>query len=446
MEIGNNGIARWNGLGTEQEQTETEVRTLERVIFHIDVNSAFLSWEAVYRLHVLGDTHDLREIPSAVAGDVKKRHGIILARSIPAKRFGVRTGDMISDATKLCPNLKLVPPHYDLYAASSKAFMKILRDFSPCVEQYSIDEAFCDMSETIALYGTPVVAANLIRQRIKDELGFTVNIGVSCNKLLAKMASDFTKPDRVHTLFPDEVPTKMWPLPVGDLFFVGRATKKKLKNLGINTIGDLAKTDVSILKAHLKKHGELIHDFANGTDVSLVSSQTVANKGYGNSTTIAFDVEDAVTAKLVLLGLSETVATRLREDNMLARVIAVDIVDSEFNRSSHQMTLYEPTNGTSEIYQAACKLFDNLWNQAPIRHLGVHTSKVEEDSGMRQLNLFDMEKNEKLAALDKAIDSIRDRYGADSVMRASFVGSKIYHMSGGIPPEKRKVNYKDVKF
>lgn len=419
---------------------------MERVIFHIDVNSAFLSWEAVYRLHVLGDDQDLRTIPSAVAGDVKKRHGIILARSIPAKVYGVRTGDMISDATKLCPNLKLVPPHYDLYEKSSKAFMKILREFSPCVEQYSIDEAFCDMSETVALYGTPVVAANLIRERIKNELGFTVNIGVSNNKLLAKMASDFTKPDRVHTLFPEEVEKKMWPLPVGDLFFVGRATKKRLKYLGITTIGELAKTDVSILKAHFKKHGELIHEFANGIDVSLVSNKSVANKGYGNSTTIAFDVEDALTAKLVLLGLAETVTTRLRDDNMVARVVAVEIVDNEFRRCSHQMTLYSATNGTSEIYQAACKLFDNLWDQSPIRHLGIHTSKVEEDSGMRQLNLFDMEKNEKLAKLDKAIDSIRGRYGADAVMRASFVGSDIYHMTGGISPEKRKVDYKDVKF
>lgn len=419
---------------------------MERVIFHIDVNSAFLSWEAVYRIHVLGATTDLRTIPSAVAGDVKKRHGIILARSIPAKQYGVRTGDMISDATKLCPKLTLVPPHYDLYEKSSKAFMKILREFSPCVEQYSIDEAFCDMTETVALYGTPVVAANLIKDRIKEELGFTVNIGVSNNKLLAKMASDFTKPDRVHTLFPEEVPKKMWPLPVGDLFFVGRATKKRLKYLGIRTIGELANTDVSILKAHFKKHGELIYEFANGIDVSLVSSETVANKGYGNSTTIAFDVEDALTAKLVLLGLAEKVATRLRNDGMVARVVAVEIVDSEFNRTSHQMTLFSSTNGTSEIYHAACKLFDALWDQSPIRHLGIHTSKVTEDDGMRQMNLFDMEKNEKLAKLDRAIDSIRDRYGEDAVMRASFVGSKIYHMTGGISPEKRKVNYKDVKF
>ena len=418
---------------------------MEKIIFHIDVNSAFLSWEAVYRLHVLGHNRDLRTIPSAVAGDVKKRHGIILARSTPAKSYGVRTGDMISDALKLCPELMLVPPHYDLYQTCSAAFMQVLCDFSPCVEPYSIDEAFCDMSQTASLYGTPVVAANLIKDRIKNELGFTVNIGISNNKLLAKMASDFTKPDRVHTLFPKEVPAKMWPLPVGDLFFVGRATEKRLKTLGITTIGELARADVSILRSHLKKHGELIHDFANGVDVSLVSNVTPANKGYGNSTTIAFDVDDADTAKLVLLALSETVAARLREDNVLATVIAVGIVDNEFKHASHQTTLYAGTNQTECIYKSACKLFEELWDGAPIRQLGVHTSKVVEDIGIRQLDLFQMNRYEKLEKLDKAIDNIRGRYGADSVMRASFVNSKIYHMSGGISPEKRKVDYKDVK-
>ena len=419
---------------------------MEKIIFHIDVNSAFLSWEAVYRMHVLGHKRDLRTIPSAVAGDVKKRHGIILARSTPAKNYGVRTGDMISDALKQCPELMLVPPHYDLYQTSSIAFMEILCEFSPCVEPYSIDEAFCDMTQTASLYGTPVVAAELIKERIKTELGFTVNIGISSNKLLAKMASDFTKPDRVHTLFPREVPHKMWPLPVGDLFFVGRATEKRLKTLGITTIGELAKADIAVIRSHLKKHGELIHDFANGIDVSLVSNATPANKGYGNSTTIAFDVDDADTAKLVLLSLSETVAARLREDQVLATVIAVDIVDYEFKHASHQTTLYTGTNQTEFIYQTACQLFEELWDGTPIRHLGIHTSKIVEDNGIRQLDLFQMNRYEKLEKLDKAIDDIRGRYGADSIMRASFVNSRIYHMSGGISPEKRKVDYKDVKF
>lgn len=412
-----------------------------KVVFHVDVNSAFLSWEAVYRVKVRGEKVDLRDIPSAVGGDVKKRHGIILARSTGAKKYGVRTGDSISDAMRLCPNLTVVAPHYELYEASSRAFIRILKEFAPCVEQYSIDEAFCDMSDTEVLYGEPVEAANRIRERIKEELGFTVNIGISSNKLLAKMASDFQKPDRVHTLFPEQIERKMWPLPVGDLFFVGRATEKKLKALGITSIGELARTDVSILKAHLKKHGEVIHEFANGRDVSIVSHEAVQNKGYGNSTTIAFDVEDETTAKLFLLSLAEKVATRLREDHMIATVVSVSIVDSEFHHASHQKTLYSATNVTSELHEVACALFDELWDGHPIRQLGVHTSRVIEDQGMRQMDLFSMGKYEKLNKLDQAIDSIRERFGDDSIKRASFVNSNVYHMTGGISPEKKKPDY-----
>lgn len=415
---------------------------MEKLIFHIDVNSAFLSWEAVYRLHILGETTDLREIPSAVGGDIKKRHGIILAKSGPAKKYGVRTGDSISDALKLCPNLTLVPPHYDLYETSSRAFMEILKEFSPCVEQYSVDEAYCDMTGTIGLYGSAVVAANLIKDRIYSELGFTVNVGISSNKILAKMASDFKKPNMVHTLFPNEIEKKLWKLPVEDLFYVGSATKRKLHALGIHTIGELAKTDLNILRAHLKSHGEVIYAFANGIDISVVSSEVPANKGYGNSTTIAFDVESAGVAKLVLLSLAETVCTRLRADSAMATVVAVSIVDFKFHHASHQMTLLTATNTTNEIHRAACRLFDELWDGTPIRKLGVHTSKVvSSDSSLRQMNLFDMNRYERLSKLDEAIDTVRERYGHDSVMRAIFLNNRVYHMSGGIPPEKRKPNY-----
>lgn len=411
------------------------------MIFHVDVNSAFLSWEAVYRLKVLGWKEDIREIPSAVAGDISKRHGIILAKSNAAKAYGIHTGESIPEAKKKCPDLVLVSPHYDLYEKSSYRFMELLREYSPCVEQYSVDEAFCDMSNLEYIYGDPVHIAHEIKERIKEELGFTVNIGISSNKLLAKMASDFQKPDRVHTLFSYEVQQKMWPLPVGELFFVGRATERRLKKLGITTIGELANVDVSILKSHLKKHGEVIHSFANGIDVSVVSQETPDNKGYGNSTTIAFDVDNDRTAKIVLLALSETVSARLREHHVLATVVSVTIVDCEFRRISHQMTLLSATNGTNEIHQTACRLFDELWDGMPIRHLGVHTSKVLEDVGSRQLNLFDRNRYEKLQKMDVAVDKIRERFGTDSIIRASFLNSSIYHMSGGIPPEKRKVNY-----
>ena len=414
---------------------------MENIIFHIDVNSAFLSWEAVYRLHILGEKTDLREIPSAVAGDIKKRHGIILAKSTPAKKFGVRTGDTINDAKRLCPELVMVPPHYDLYDASSKAFMEILREFSPCVEQYSVDEAYCDMTGTIGLYGSAVVAANLIKDRIANELGFTVNVGVSSNKLLAKMASDFKKPNLVYTLFPEEMERKLWKLPVEELFYVGHATKKKLHALGIHTIGELARTDLDILRAHFKKYGEVIYAFANGIDLSMVSDEAVPNKGYGNSTTIAFDVDQEGPAKMILLSLAETVCTRLRADSMMATVVAVSIVNSEFHHASHQMTLLSATNTTNEIHRIACQLFDELWDGSPIRNLGIHTSKVVKGSSIRQINLFDMNRYERLSKLDVTVDKVRDRYGDDSIMRAIFLNNPIYHMTGGIPPEKRKPNY-----
>lgn len=416
---------------------------MDKIVFHIDVNSAFLSWEAVYRLRIRGEKTDLREIPSAVAGDVKKRHGIILARSTPAKKYGVRTGDTISDALKLCPNLVMVPPHYDLYESCSEAMMEILKEFSPRVEQYSVDEAFCDMTGTVGLYGSAVVAATLLKDKIYNELGFTVNVGISTNKILAKMASDFKKPNQVHTLFPEEIEKKMWNLPVGDLFFVGPATKRRLQTLGIHTIGQLARTDPDILRAHFKKYGEVIHAFANGIDLSVVADEAPPNKGYGNSTTIAFDVDDGSTARMVLLSLAEKVCTRLRADKVMATVVAVSIVDMYFRHSSHQMTLISPSNITNEIFKASCKLFDQLWDGTPIRQLGIYTSKIVRGESYKQINLFDMNRYEKLSRLDETVDAIRERYGEDSVMRAIFLNGPIYHMAGGISTRKTKPKYQE---
>jgi len=421
---------------------------LDKVIFHIDVNSAFLSWEAVYRVKHLGGSLDLREIPSAVGGDMAMRRGIILAKSIPAKKYGVKTGETINEARQKCPELLVVPPNYGLFEKSSAAFIDILKRYTPDVEQYSIDEAFLDMSGTAGLFGPPVKAANEIKDRIRDELGFTVNIGVSSNKLLAKMASDFKKPDLVHTLFPDEMEKKMWPLPVSELFFVGRATAKTLFKLGIKTIGELAAADPHVLSYHLKKQGEIIWGFANGVDMSVVEPIPPENKGYGNSTTIAFDVKDAGTAKMVLLGLAETVAARLRQNEVKAEIVAVGIRSSDLGYASHQMILETPTNITIEIHRAAARLFDELWKGEPIRHLGIHTSRMKEKDTARQLSLFDKTDYEKLERLDETIDAIRKKHGIDSVKRASFaVPNKVDHMSGGISREKRTVDYSrlDVK-
>ena len=414
---------------------------MNRVIFHIDVNSVFLSWEAAYRIHHLGGRLDLRDIPSAVGGDVTKRHGIILAKSIPAKKYNIKTGESVPEALRKCPDLVLVPPNYNLYQRSSDAFIKILKEYAPTMEQYSIDEAYMDMSGTESLFGDPIEVANTIRGRIHAELGFTVNIGISSSKVLAKMASDFKKPDKVHTLWSYEIKDKMWILPVSDLFFVGRATTRKLNNLGIKLIGELAQTELPIIKSHFGKYGEVIWAFANGLDFSAVEPVPPPNKGYGNSTTISFDVTDTNTAKLVLLSLAETVSARLRDDDVKIKVVSVGIRDYNLRYYSHQTKLKTATNITKEIYESACLVFDEMWDKIPIRHLGIHTSQVVTEE-TRQLNLFDGIDYEKLERLDRAVDNIRKRFGTDSIIRASFIDSnKIDHMSGGISREKRTVDY-----
>ncbi len=418
---------------------------METVIFHIDVNSAFLSWEAVYRLREQGGTVDLREIPCAVGGDKSKRRGIILAKSLSAKACGVKTGEPLTDALKKCPQLTVVPAHHGMYRQYSKRFMDILREYTPDVEQYSIDEAFMDMSGMEKLVGNPVAFAHKLKNRISRELGFTVNVGISSNKYLAKMASDFEKPDKVHTLFPWEIQEKMWPLPVSELIFVGRATADALHKLGIYTIGQLANTDVEILKHHLKKQGESIWKFANGRDSSLVEPVSEGNKGYGNSTTIAFDVTDENTAKMILLSLCETVASRLREDSQKAQMVSVSIKNHELKTVSHQKIMPAPTNITGEIYRAACQLFEELWDQSPIRLLGVHTGKLSGEESFRQLSLFDKADYEKMERMDKAVDKIRKKFGSDAIMRASFLDNpKVGNMTGG-HPDGGKVDLKTLR-
>ena len=397
---------------------------MEKVIFHIDVNSAFLSWEAAYRMRELGETEDLRQIPCVVGGSEESRHGIVLAKSESAKKYGVITGEPLVDARRKCPGLRTVPANFSIYVKYSTAMMKILEDYSPDIEQYSIDESFLDMTGTQNLFGPPIAVAHKIKDRIQNELGFTVNVGISSNKLLAKMASDFKKPNLIHTLFPEEVPAKMWPLPVSDLFFVGRQTTKRLHSLGIFTIGDLAQTDKKVIHDNLKGHGDVIWEFANGIGDSMEEvankNRKPANKGYSNETTLAFDVTDPALAKEILLSLTETVSSRVRADKSYISVVSVYFVDNEFHHSSKQMTLESATNVTNEIYHHVCLLFDQLWNGAPIRLLGVQTSRATTES-LRQYSFFETRDVEKLSKLDAAIDKIRGKYGEDSVMRASFV-------------------------
>lgn len=395
---------------------------MKPIIFHIDVNSAYLSWTAL-RLLAQGETVDIRNIPAIIGGDISKRRGVVLAKSIPAKQFQITTGEPITDALKKCPMLRIVQPDHVYYETCSKQMLHLLENYSPDIRPYSIDECFITYVPFKNGGETPVEAANQIREHIKNDLGFTVNIGISTNKLLAKMASDFKKPDMVHTLFPEEIPQKMWPLPVRDLFMVGRASSHTLELLGIKTIGDLAHTDPAILTSHLKTHGQTIWEYANGIEHTSIDTKRHVAKGIGNSTTLSSDIVEAPAAKKVLLSLSDSVSRRLREANQSAGMVSVEIKYSDFSTASHQMQLLTPSQYTDVLYKHACRLFDELWNGQPIRLLGIRTSKLS-DSNALQLSLFEPGQNKKLEKLDQALDHIRQKYGKDAVIRGSFLKQK----------------------
>ncbi len=419
-----------------------------RYIFHVDANSAYLSWSAAYRVRVLGEKEDLRLIPSIVGGDQEKRHGIVLAKSIPAKKYGIRTGEAVVTAKKKCPGLVVIEPDYRLYVEASGAFMAKLRQYTDQVIQYSIDEAWAVFDGYEKLYGQGqmVQFAHELKDEIREELGFTVNIGISTNFLLAKMAGEFSKPDKVHTLFPEEIERKMWHLPVSDLFFVGKATAAKLYRLGIMTIGELALADEEMIRAHLKLPGQIIQGYARGEDIQPWMFAGETGKGYGNSLTAPVDVVTKEYAEHLLLSLCETVGMRLRADGVKISVVSVHITTCEFQRSSRQMQLLTPTDVTEEIYEAARLVLGELWHtdDPPIRQIGVHTSKVERGAG-RQYNLFDMQKFDRLRALDQTVDRIREKYGEDAVFRAAFLKSNVSHMGGGLDSNSSAFHYSASK-
>lgn len=401
---------------------------MNKLIFHIDVNSAFLSWESKYRLEKLNEEIDLRSIPSAVGGNRENRHGIILAKSSKAKAYGIKTAETIVSALNKCPDLVLVPSRFDWYEQCSKAFLDILKEYTPDIEKVSIDEAFLDMSQTCHLFGPPMETADKIRRHIESELGFTVNVGVSVNKLLAKMASDFEKPNLCHSLFPEEIPHKMWPLPVSELYFAGRSAQKKMELLGIHTIGDLASFDTELLVSHLgNKYGTLIWEYANGIGDDIVKQPNGPNKGYGNSITLSNDVESYDAACQILLSLSETVGMRLRADHVKCNSITVEIKDWDFISHSHQTTLTTPTDITNIIYRHSCQLLKELWDGTPLRLLGIRTSKVTEGI-FTQMELFETNDNykaEKFKKMDAAVDQIRNKFGMNAVKRASTLSTQL---------------------
>ena len=339
---------------------------MTRTIFHVDVNSAFLSWTAVKRLEEDPGALDLRTVPSAVGGDVRTRRGVITAKSIPAKAFGVRTGEPVVKALQKCPGLILVPSDFATYRRYSRAFIEILRKYAPVVEQVSIDEAFCDMTGTEGDFpeGFPLSAAELIKNEIRDTLGFTVNVGISENRLLAKMASDFKKPDRIHTLWPSEIPEKMWPLPVRELYGCGAATAEKLTGMGIHTIGDAAGTDREVLISLVgESAGNYLWRSANGINDTPVTEEEQKAKSYSNETTTPVDIDEGnveTDGIRILMGLSEKVAGRLKKDGVRAFTITVSVKTGEFRRHSRQTRLTEATDRAEVIFETAEKLFREL--------------------------------------------------------------------------------------
>ena len=409
---------------------------MEQIIFHIDVNSAYLSWSALEKMQRGCDTH-LRAIPAIIGGDMAKRHGVVLAKSIPAKAFGIVTGEPIVNAMRKCPILHIEPPDHRLYDKRSGELMQLLYDICPDLEQVSIDECYMDYTPVKELFPSPEAAAEHIRARIREQLGFTVNIGISDRKVLAKMASDFQKPDLTHTLYSYEIQEKMWPLPVSSLFLCGHSSVETLHKLEIMTIGDLAQSDVSILTAHLKSHGKILWEYANGIDDSVVETEQAEAKGIGNSTTLSKDAMTKEEAYRVLLALAESVAHRLRSAKQNAEMLSVEIKYNTFQKVSHQTTMQSPTAGSDTIYRTACALFDELWNGTPIRLLGIRSSKLVSAQEPVQLSLFDLpaiqEKGSgfgspisaaKEARLEQALDSIRQKYGADAIVRGSLLHPK----------------------
>jgi DNA polymerase-4 len=399
---------------------------LERIIFHIDVNSAFLSWEAAKR--VKNGEDDIRLIPSAIGGDRDKRTGVILAKSIPAKKFGIKTGEPVGMALRKCPNLYLAKPDFRLYVKSSKAFMDICREYTPVVEKYSIDECFLDMTGMDILYPDIVATAYEIKDRIYNELGFTVNVGIGPCKILAKMASDFEKPNKVHTLFLDEIPKKMWPLPVGELFSIGRSTAERLEGAGIKTIGDLACCDENILSSKLGKNGVMLKNFALGRDFAEVtpSGYEPDPKSVSNGMTFRYNLENPSDVSFAATYLSMSVAERLRKHGLCCNTVAVTMRRLDQSNINRSRTLSHPTCLFREISKTALSLIDeNKRIDEPLYSLTVHAEHLtKQKENEFQQTLFPLpweEKYKKRHSLERTMDAIKSRYGSSAISIASAV-------------------------
>ena len=397
---------------------------MEKIIMHIDVNNAFLSWTAVLMLKE-GYKYDIRNSYAVIGGDEASRRGIVLAKSMPAKKKGVVTGETLYAARKKCPNLKTYPPNYNFYKKMSDSMFELIRKYTPDIEQMSIDECFLDYTPVKHLYGDEIKFAYKLKKEIYDTLGFTVNVGVANNKLCAKMASDFSKPYKVHTLFKNEVKEKMWPLEVDELFGIGKKTAIKLHNLNINTIYDLAHADDKKLYKYFKNMAKDMIRSANGLGSDYVNPIADDPKGIGNETTLDHNISSKEELHQYLLALSENVTLRLRKQNKYAYVVVVTLKDKFFKRKSHQKKLVNATNITEEVYNTTKDILDEMDTEDGIRLIGVRLDNLVESSN-HQTSLFEsLEVREDNKALEKTVDNIKEKYGLKAIKKASLVNNHV---------------------
>lgn len=389
---------------------------------HIDVNNAFLSWTAIYLLEH-GYKEDIRNTYAIIGGDEKRRAGIVLAKSTPAKTKGIKTAETIYEAKRKCPNLKIFPPNYDFYKQKSNELFTLLSNYTPDIEVASIDECYLDYTKVQKLYGDPLNFAKKIQKEIKDKLGFTVNIGIAENKLCAKMASDFSKPYKIHTLYQNEIKEKMFPLPIEDLFGVGKQTAEKLKYLGIKTIKDLALQNEYNLRKIFKNQAKHLIEIANGVDENEVDPSKTEPKGISNEITLSEDLTSKKDLYKKLSILSEMVAKRIRKENKYAKVVCVILKDNHFRRYSHQKKLKNPINNYEDIYKHSKQILDEFYQNEPIRLIGIRLDDLTEVK-IVQTSLFE-ETSEKSEKLESVMDEINKKYGKEVLKRASHIEKQV---------------------
>ena len=394
---------------------------MERIIFHIDVNNAFLSWTAI-ELLANGYKHDIRDSYAVIGGDPKARRGIVLAKSNACKKLGIYTSMTLFEAQKKCRVLKIYPPNYKFYSQMSNQLFTLLSKYTPDIEIASIDECYLDYGKVKKLYGDEYQFASKLQKEIYDKLKFTVNIGIANNKLCAKMASDFSKPNKIHTLYNYEIETKMYPLPISELFMIGKKTSEKLINLGIKTIGDLANYPYDKLYPYFKNQTSFLINQAKGIDDSIVDSETFIPKGISNEITLEKDIDEKEKLYPYLMSLSETVSIRLRKQKKYATVIGVILKDSYFKRKSHQRRLINATNVTNEIYKIAKEILDEMWNEEKIRLIGIKLDKLT-DNVVYQGSLFEDPTQEE-SKVDLVIDTLKQKYGNKIITKASLKDNK----------------------